>query len=46
MLGAAPAFMEESLDPSIRTPEEVERLIAAPALAVIPQLHTNRYRPF
>lgn len=45
LLGAALAFMAEGLETSLKTPEEVERLIAAPALAVIPQLHTNRHRP-
>ena len=36
VLGVTLAFLQESLDTSVKSAEEVERLIAAPALAVIP----------
>ncbi len=36
ILGVTLAFMQEALDSSVRSPEEAERLINAPALAVIP----------
>jgi capsular exopolysaccharide synthesis family protein len=37
ILGVALAFVQESLDTSIKGAEDVERLIAAPALAVVPK---------
>jgi capsular exopolysaccharide synthesis family protein len=36
VLGITLAFVQESLDTSVKSAEELERLIAAPALAVIP----------
>jgi len=36
VLGVMLAFVQESLDTSVKSAEELERLIAAPALAVIP----------
>jgi capsular exopolysaccharide synthesis family protein len=36
ILGVTLAFIQESLDTSVKSAEELERLIAAPALAVIP----------
>jgi capsular exopolysaccharide synthesis family protein len=36
ILGVTFAFIEEGLDNSIKTAEDVERLIAAPALAIVP----------
>jgi len=36
ILGVTLAFLQESLDTSVKSAEDVERLIAAPALAVIP----------
>ena len=36
VLGVTLAFVQESLDTSVKSAEDVERLIAAPALAVIP----------
>jgi capsular exopolysaccharide synthesis family protein len=36
VLGVVLAFLQESLDTSVKSAEEVERLLAAPALAVIP----------
>ena len=36
IIGVTLAFMQEALDSSVRSPEEAERLINAPALAVIP----------
>ena len=36
VLGVTLAFIQESLDTSVKSAEELERLIAAPALAVIP----------
>ncbi len=36
MLGAMMAFIQEALDSSLKNPEDVEMLIAAPALACIP----------
>jgi capsular exopolysaccharide synthesis family protein len=41
VLGVALAFVMESLDTSIKSVEDVERLIAAPALAVIPQMRSS-----
>src|SRR6266481_2304247 len=36
VLGAMAAFIQEAIDSSLKTPEDVEALIAAPALAQIP----------
>ena len=36
ILGITLAFVQEALDTSVRTTEEAERLVNAPALAVIP----------
>jgi len=36
ILGVTLAFVQEALDTSVRTTEEAERLVCAPALAVIP----------
>jgi len=36
VLGAMAAFIQEAIDSSLKTPEDVETLIAAPALAQIP----------
>ena len=36
VLGVTLAFIQESLDTSVKSAEELERLVAAPALAVIP----------
>jgi capsular exopolysaccharide synthesis family protein len=36
VLGVTLAFVQESLDTSVKSAEELERLVAAPALAVIP----------
>ncbi len=36
MLGVLLAFVQESLDTSIKSPEDIERLVIAPALATIP----------
>ena len=43
ILGITLAFVQEALDSSVRTTEEAERLVNAPALAVIPA-ETNGYR--
>jgi capsular exopolysaccharide synthesis family protein len=43
ILGITLAFVQEALDSSVRTTEEAERLINAPALAVIPA-ETDGYR--
>lgn len=43
VLGVTLAFVQEALDSSVRTPEEAERLINAPALAVIP-VENDGYR--
>ncbi|MGA2982884.1 MAG: polysaccharide biosynthesis tyrosine autokinase [Terriglobia bacterium] len=43
ILGITLAFVQEALDSSVRTPEEAERLVNAPALAVIPA-ETDGYR--
>jgi len=40
ILGAMMAFVQEALDSSLKTPEDVESLISAPALAQIPA-HTQ-----
>jgi capsular exopolysaccharide synthesis family protein len=44
VLGAMAAFIQEAIDSSLKTPEEVEALIAAPALAQIPA-QTQRLLP-
>jgi len=43
ILGITLAFVQEALDSSVRTTEEAERLVNAPALAVIPS-ETDGYR--
>jgi len=43
ILGVTLAFLQEALDSSVRTTEEAERLVNAPALAVIPA-ETDGYR--
>jgi len=43
ILGVTLAFLQEALDSSVRTTEEAERLINAPALAAIPA-ETDGYR--
>ncbi len=43
ILGITLAFVQEALDSSVRTAEEAERLVNAPALAVIPA-ETDGYR--
>jgi len=40
MLGITAAFTQEGLDNSVKNAEDVERLIAAPALAVIPSANS------
>ncbi len=44
ILGITLAFVEEGLDNTVKSAEDVERLVAAPALAVIPDAHTNGLR--
>ena len=46
MLGAMFAFVKASLDNSIKTPEDIERLIIAPALATIPVAGSIRSHTF
>jgi len=41
VLGVTLAFVQESLDTSIKSAEDVERLISAPALAVIPMARSS-----
>jgi capsular exopolysaccharide synthesis family protein len=41
VLGITFAFIQESLDTSVKSAEDVERLIAAPALAVIPMARSS-----
>jgi len=43
ILGVTLAFVQEALDSSVRTTEEAERIVNAPALAVIP-VETDGYR--
>ncbi len=43
ILGVTLAFVQEALDSSVRTTEEAERLVNAPALAIIPA-ETDGYR--
>ncbi len=43
ILGVTLAFVQEALDSSVRTTEEAERLVNAPALAIIPA-ETDSYR--
>ena len=46
ILGVTLAFVEEGLDNSIKSAEDVQRLIAAPALAIVPEAgyeRGNRY---
>jgi len=44
ILGVTLAFVQESLDNSIKSAEDVERLIATPALAVIPKARPSWLR--
>lgn len=44
ILGITVAFVQEALDSSVRTTEEAERLVNAPALAVIPIENDGRRR--
>jgi len=44
ILGAMMAFVQEALDSSLKTPEDVEALISAPALAQIPAHTQSRER--
>jgi capsular exopolysaccharide synthesis family protein len=44
VLGVTLAFVQESLDTSIKSAEELERLISTPALAVIPLSRSSRLR--
>ena len=44
ILGITLAFLQEALDSSVRTTEEAERLVNAPALAVIPSEANGRKR--
>jgi len=43
-LGVTLAFVQESLDTSVKSAEELERLVAAPALAVIPLARSSWLR--
>lgn len=45
IVGVTLAFVEEGLDNSIKNAEDVERLIAAPALAIVPSAVANGLRP-
>jgi capsular exopolysaccharide synthesis family protein len=44
VLGVTLAFVQESLDTSVKSAEDVERLISAPALAVIPLVARPSWR--
>ena len=44
ILGLAFAFVEEGLDNSVKSPDDVEQLIDAPALAIIPLAPSNNGR--
>jgi capsular exopolysaccharide synthesis family protein len=44
VLGVTLAFLQESLDTSIRSAEDLERVVAAPALAVIPLARSSWLR--
>ncbi len=46
ILGVTFAFIEEGLDNSIRSAEDVERLIAAPALAIVPSAGSESRRVY
>lgn len=46
LLGVALAFVQDSLDYSVKTAEEVERLIGLPSLAVIPAAGSVRPGPY
>jgi len=46
ILGFLAATVAEVMDHSIKSAEEVERLIAVPALAIIPSQNGRRWRPF
>ncbi len=46
LLGIAIAFVQEELDYSVKTAEEVERLIDVPSLAIIPEMDTGRSSPY
>ncbi|HXJ94772.1 MAG TPA: polysaccharide biosynthesis tyrosine autokinase [Terriglobia bacterium] len=42
LLGISLAFVQESLDSSVKTAEDAERLIGVPSLASIPAMHVKR----
>ena len=46
ILGVTLAFVEEGLDNSIKSAEDVERLIGAPALAIVPAAGSERAGPY
>ena len=46
ILGVTLAFVEEGLDNSIKSAEDVERLIAAPALAIVPVAGSEGRSPY
>jgi len=46
ILGVTLAFVEEGLDNSIKSAEDVERLIAAPALAIVPAAGSEGKSPY
>ncbi|HEY6291299.1 MAG TPA: polysaccharide biosynthesis tyrosine autokinase [Terriglobia bacterium] len=46
ILGVTLAFVEEGLDNSIKSAEDVERLIAAPALAIVPAAGSEGRSPY
>ena len=41
VLGVTLAFVMESMDSSIKSPEDVERVVGLPSLAVIPRAHSS-----
>mgnify|MGYP001247401047 CR=1 FL=1 len=45
IIGIALAFLEEGLDNSIKSSEDVERLIPTPALAIVPSASSVELRP-
>ncbi|MBZ5513986.1 MAG: polysaccharide biosynthesis tyrosine autokinase [Acidobacteriia bacterium] len=45
ILGIALVFMQEELDTSVKSADDVERLTACPALAIIPEAPLNGTRP-
>ena len=44
-LGLAAAFLRESLDHTVRSPEDVTRVLNLPCLGVIPALEPSRSKP-